>query len=203
MKKVLIAIVILLSSMAASAQDSPWRFVAGLGYADGGEKLVSGTITTIGTNKVTPYDIQSGVGFQVRVGAEYRWTDRLSLQATIGHSASEAMGIDGSFDFTTIPLELMGFVELGAGFRLGAGLRQSHAELRGTGKVENFPLNGSYTGNQGSVVEVQYLFQNGSGQGGRAPAQFGLSLRSVTETFPHAWGPIKGDNVEVGVVLYY
>jgi hypothetical protein len=52
-------------------------------------------------------------------------------------------------------------------------------------------------------VELQYLFQNGSGQGGRAPAQFGLSLRSVTETFPHAWGPIKGDNVEVGVVLYY
>jgi hypothetical protein len=203
MKKVLLAIAILAGSMAATAQISPWRFVAGVGYADGGEKIVSGTITTIGTNKVTPFDIQSGIGFQARMGAEYRLTDRFSIQGSIGHSASEAMGIDGSLDFTTIPLELMGFAELGMGFRVGAGLRQSHAELRGTGKTEGFPLNGNYVGNQGSVVELQYLFDNGTGQNGASPTQFGLSMRSVMETFTHTLGTLKGDHYEVGVVLYY
>jgi hypothetical protein len=203
MKKLLIAITILAGSMAATAQDSRWRFVAGLGYADGGEKIVSGTITTIGTNKVTPYDIQSGVGFQERIGAEYRLSDRLTIQASIGHSASEAMGIDGSFDFTTIPLEFMGFAELGNGFRLGAGLRQSHAELRGTGKVADFPLNGSYVGSQGSVLELQYLFKNGAALSSVSPTQFGLSLRSVTESFTHTLGTLNGDHYEVGVVLYY
>ncbi|MEI7682611.1 MAG: hypothetical protein WCK07_24685 [Betaproteobacteria bacterium] len=203
MKNLFMATAIIVTSMAVMAQDSPWRTVTGISYADGGQRIASGTITTIGTNRVTPFDIQSGVGFQERIGVEYRWTDRISVQCSIGHSASEAMGMDGSLDFTTIPLELMGFVELGKGFRIGAGLRQSHAEMRGTGKAENFPLNGSYSGNQGSVFELQYLFKNGVTQSGASPAQFGLSLRNVSETFTHRLGAINGDHIELGVVLYY
>jgi hypothetical protein len=203
MKNLFIAVTLVASSMLAIAQDSPWRAVAGISYADGGQKIASGTITTIGTNRVTPFDIQSGVGFQERIGVEYRWTDRMFVQCSIGHSASEAMGMDGSLDFTTIPLELLGFVELGQGFRIGAGLRQSHAEMRGTGKAENFPLNGSYVGSQGSVLELQYLFKNGVTQSGASPAQFGLSLRSVTESVTHRLGSINGDHIELGVVLYY
>jgi hypothetical protein len=113
------------------------------------------------------------------------------------------MGVDGSADFTTIPFELMGFVEAGYGFRAGAGFRQSSAEFRGTGKAANFPLNGTYVGSTGSVLEVQYLFKNGAAQSAASPAQFGLSLRSVTESFNHALGQINGDHYEVGVVLYY
>jgi hypothetical protein len=203
MKKALITIAILTSSMAAVAQDSPWRIFVGLGYAAGGEKIFSGTITTIGTNKVTPFDIQSGVGFQERIGAEYRLNERLTVQGSIGHSASEAMGINGSADFTTIPVELMGFAEIGRGFRIGAGLRQATAELRGTGVSENFPLNGRYTGSQGAVLEFQYLFNNGTARSGTSPTQFGVSLRGVTETFSHPLGTLNGDHYEVGVVLYY
>jgi hypothetical protein len=203
MKKALITIAMLASSMAATAQDSHWRIFAGLGYASGGEKLYSGTIVTIGTNKVTPFDIQSGIGFQERIGAEYRLADRFTVQASIGHSASEAMGINGTADFTTIPLELMGFVEAGKGFRIGAGVRQSSAELRGSGVVANIPINGSYTGSTGSVLEIQYLFNNGAIHNASAPAQFGLCVRSITETFSHTLGQLNGDHVEVGVVLYY
>jgi len=203
MKKTLIAAALLAASMAANAQDSNWRFFAGLGYAGGGEKLFSGTIVTIGTSKVTPYDIQAGTGFQQRIGAEYRLGERFTVQGSIGHSASEAMGINGSADFTTIPVELMGFVEAGYGFRLGAGVRQSSAELRGTGVSANFPLNGTYTGNTGAVVEIQYLFKNGNAQSGISPTQFGLSVRSVTETFTHTLGQLHGDHYEVGVVLYF
>jgi hypothetical protein len=203
MKKILLAVTLVAACLAAHAQSSPWRFVAGVGFADGGEKIASGTITTIGTNKVMPFDIQSGTGFQGRIGAEYRLTGQLSVQATIGHAASEAMGINGSLDFTTIPVELMGFADVWNGLRLGAGLRQSHAELRGTGISENFPLNGTYTGGPGSVLELQYLFQNGAAQSGAASAQFGLSLRHVTESFTHTLGTLKGDHYEVGAVLYY
>ena len=203
MKKFLVTIAILATNIAAFAQDSPWRIFAGLGYAAGGEKIYSGTITTIGTNKVVPFDIQAGVGFQERIGVDCRLTDRISIQGSIGHSASEAMGINGSGDFTTIPLELMGFLELGNGFRIGTGLRQSSGEVRGTGVLADDPLNGRYAGNQGSVVEVQYLFKNSAAQSAISPAKFGLSLRSVTETFTHTLGQINGDHCEVGVVLYY
>lgn len=203
MKKIFITTVILISSFAASAQEDHWRFVAALSYADGGQKIASGTIVTIGTNKVTPFDIQAGIGFQERIGAEYRLSERITVQGTIGHSASEAMGINGSADFTTIPFELLGFVDVGNGFRLGGGLRQSSAEFRGTGVVANFPPNGTYVGSTGSVLEIQYLFKNSPVQSAISSAQFGMSVRGVSETFTHTLGQISGDHYEVGVVLYY
>jgi hypothetical protein len=135
MKKAGICIAMLAASLAAQAQESPWRFFGGIGYAQGGEKITSGTVTNVSTKLVIPYDIQAGTGFQQRLGAEYRLSERFTMQGSIGHSTSEAMGIDGSYEFTTIPLELMGFAEIAYGLRVGAGVRQSSAELRGTGKA--------------------------------------------------------------------
>jgi hypothetical protein len=66
----------------------------------------------VGTGLVIPFDIQAGTGFQQRLGAEYRLSQRFTLQGSVGHSTSEAMGIDGSYEFTTIPFEFTGFAEL-------------------------------------------------------------------------------------------
>lgn len=203
MKKALLALATLTACLSVQAQDANWRMFAGVGYASGGEKIASGTITTVGTNKVLPFDIQAGSGFQERIGAEYRLGQRFTLQASLGHSASEAMGFDGSFDFTVIPLEVMGFMEVGTGFRIGAGARQSSAEMRGTGKAENAPVNGTYVSMQGAVVELQYLFQNGSAQAGSSHPQFGLSVRGVNEMFSHTLGNLNGNHYEIGAVLYY
>lgn len=203
MKKTAAALALAALAMGASAQESPWRFVAGLGYANGGEKIASGTITTIGTNHVVPYDIQAGTGFQFRLGAEYRLSDRVALQATLGHSSSDAMGIDGSYEFTVVPLELMGFVDVASGFRIGLGARQSSAELRGTGVAANSPVNGTFVSSQGAVLEVQYLFANGTAPRSNAGPQFGISLRGVNETFTHTLGTLNGNHVELGVVVYY
>ena len=56
--------------------------------------MYSGALTQVGTTKVTPIDIQSGVGLQQRMGAEYRLGESLTVQSSIGHCASEAMGIN-------------------------------------------------------------------------------------------------------------
>jgi hypothetical protein len=113
------------------------------------------------------------------------------------------MGFDGSFDFTVVPVEIMGFIEIGSGFRMGAGLRQANAEMRGTGKAADAPINGAYAGNQGSVVEFQYLFQNGPSRTNNSVPQFGLSLRGVNETFSSSLEGLNGNHFEVGAVLYY
>lgn len=203
MKKVLTAALITIACLSAQAQESNWRIFAGVGYADGGETIASGTITNEKTKSVLPFQIKSGTGFQQRIGAEYRLSPQFTLQGSIGHSANSPMGYDGSIDFTVVPVEIMGFLETGSGFRLGAGLRQSNAELRGTGKAADVALNGSSAGKPGTVVEIQYLFQNGPSRANKSVPQFGLTLRGVNEVFSTAWGDLKGDNYELGVVLYY
>jgi hypothetical protein len=64
MKKAGICIAMLAASLAAQAQESPWRFFGGIGYAQGGEKMSSGTVTHVSTKLVIPFDIQAGAGFQ-------------------------------------------------------------------------------------------------------------------------------------------
>jgi hypothetical protein len=203
MKTAIAASMMLIASMSAQAQESNWRIFAGVGYSDGGDTIASGTITNVTTKSVLPFQIKAGTGFQQRIGAEYRLSPQFTVQGSIGHSANSPMGYDGSFDFTVVPFEIMAFVDIGAGFRFGAGARQSSAEMRGTGKASNAPVNGTYTGNQGSVVELQYLFQNGSTGNSRSGSQFGLSLRGVTETFSSPVGNLNGNQYEIGAILYY
>ncbi|MBC7916286.1 MAG: hypothetical protein H7Y28_00615 [Rhodoferax sp.] len=200
MKKLIVCIAMVGASLAAHAQDSNWRFVGGLGAASGGEKITSGDITVIGTTQVVPYSVGPGEGIQKRIGFDYRVASRFTLQATIGHMSSEPSGVNGSYDFTVVPAEFMGFVDLPYGLRLGAGLRKSSAELRGKGVVENSPVNGTFKSDGGAVVELQYMF---SGADKPKGPQFGISLRAVSEKFKHTLGELNGDHKEIGVVLYY
>jgi len=204
MRLALMAASMLVAGMTTvHAQESNWRMLGGFGYASGGGTILSGTITTVGTNKVTPFDVQAGSGLQVRVGAEYRFTDKVTVQASIGHSSSEPMGINGSYDFTVIPLEVMAFLEPVKGYRIGAGLRQSSATLTGKGVAANDPANGSYTSSPGAVLELQYLFSNGTNSARNPNGQFGISLRGVRESFSHPLGTLDGNHYEIGSVLYY
>lgn len=189
--------------MAAQAQESNWRMVAGVGYAKGGETIRSGTIVTDGTNKVTPFDIQVGNGLQLRLGADYRVTGLVSVQATVGYMSSEPMGYNGSYDFRVTPLEAMVFLEPVKGLRVGAGARKSSATLTGKGVAANDPANGSYTGSSGVVVELQYMFGVGSNTAESSKGQFGISLRGVNEKFSHSLGTVDGNHYEIGAVLYY
>jgi hypothetical protein len=203
MKKLITTALITIACVSVQAQESNWRIFAGVGYADGGDTIASGTIINVDTKSLLPFQIKAGTGFQQRIGAEYRLSPQFTIQGSVGHSANSPMGYNGSYDFTVVPIEIMGFIETGYGFRVGAGIRQANAELRGTGVVANDPFNGTYTGNQGSVVEIQYLFQNGQSRSNKSVPQFGLSLRGVNETFSGPFGNLNDNHYEIGVVLYY
>jgi hypothetical protein len=203
MKKMLVCLAVLAGGVAAHAQDSKWRFFAGLGAANGGETITNGVIVIRGTTQQVPFDIAPGVGIQKRIGADYRIADRFTLQGSIGHSSSEPTGDNGSYDFTVVPVEFMGFVDVVAGFRLGAGLRISSAELRGAGVVANDPTIGTFKSSGGTVFEAQYLFSSTEGRTGKSVPQFGVSLRSVTEKFTHTLGELNGNHYEVGIAVYY
>jgi hypothetical protein len=69
----------------------------------GAKPSLSGTITTIGTTQTLPFEIQAGTGTQYRLGADYRFADRLTLQGSIGRAVSDPMGMNGSLTFTVTP----------------------------------------------------------------------------------------------------
>ena len=206
MKKLFVCIALLGAGLAAQAQnqDSRWRFYGSLGAASGGEEIVSGNVVTDGTQQVTPFSLRPGDGIQKRIGFDYRLADRFTLQASMGHMSGEPSGYNGGFDFTVVSAELMGFVDVYAGLRLGAGVRKSSAELRGSGVVANWPGNGVLTSKGGAVAELQYMFVGADRPTGKSVPQFGISLRAVTEKFEHGLiGEINGDHREVALVVYY
>jgi hypothetical protein len=200
MKKLIICITVASASLAAHAQESNWRFFGGLGAASGGEEITSGTITVVGTSQTIPFRVGPGDGIQKRVGFDYRIADRFTLQASVGHMSSDPMGINGSYDFTVVPLEFMGFVDVAYGLRFGVGVRKSSAELSGKGVVANSPVNGTFKSDGGVVAELQYMFVGADKPKG---PQFGISLRAVSEKFKHTLGELNGDHKEIGLVVYY
>lgn len=200
MKKFVVCMAVLGASLAVHAQDSNWRFFGGLGAASGGEEITSGLIQVIGTSQTIPFRVGPGDGIQKRIGFDYRIADRFTLQASVGHMSSEPMGINGSYDFTVVPVEFMGFADVAYGLRVGLGLRKSSAELGGKGVLADSPVNGTFKSNGGSVVELQYMF---TGVEKRKGPQFGVSLRAVSEKFNHALGELNGDHKEIGLALYY
>lgn len=205
--KVLHAALFLSVSLAAPtavlAQDNNWRIVAGLGLGGGAEKITSGTITNIDTNAVVPFEIRPGDGAQIRLGAEYALGADWAVQATVGHSAVAPMGMNGSLTFTTIPVEVIGFMNLGKGLRLGVGVRKAHAEMAGSGVASNSPVLGIYETSMGTVAEVQYLFADAARSVSANRSQFGISARHVSETYQRNGYSFNGNHYEIGIVLYY
>ncbi len=203
MKKTVAGLTLLGVCFLAQAQPSKWRFFAGVGLSNGGETIMSGTITTIGTTQTLPFEIQAGTGTQYRLGADYRFADRLTLQGSIGRAVSDPMGMNGSLTFTVTPVELLGFVNITESLRIGAGLRKSYADMSGTGVSANWSGIGSYSSSGGSVVEAQYLFATSEAMPGAQKSQFGISGRWVNESFTHNTTTFKGNTYEIGLALYY
>lgn len=203
MKKVSIGLVLVCACALAHADGSNWRFFAGAGMSSGGETIVSGTITNVGTGNVVPFEIKPGTGTQFRVGADYRLSERVTLQGSIGRAVSDPMGMDGSLEFTTTPVELLAFVNLTDAFRIGGGLRKTSAEMTGSGKAAGWSELGSYSSTGGAVLEAQYMFAASGAKPSAQTPQLGLSLRFVNESFTHDSVSFGGNHYELGLALYY
>lgn len=193
----------MLAMGAAHAEGSNWRFFGGLGLADGGDIISRGIIVQDGTNKELPFEIKTGGGTQYRAGVEYRLMDRLSVQGSVGVAVADPMGYNGSLTFSAVPVELMAFVNITEGARIGFGARKTTARLTGTGVASNWAELGDYESTGGVVVEAQYLFGNASARAGTERTQFGISLRVVDEKFTKNAVTIGGKHYEVGASLYF
>jgi hypothetical protein len=202
-KQALVSILLILSAGAAQAEGSNWRFFGGLGLADGGDIISRGIIVQDGTNKELPFEIKAGGGTQYRAGVEYRLMERLSVQGSIGVSVADPMGYNGSLTFSTVPVEVMAFVNITEGARIGFGVRKTNARMAGTGVAANWPELGTYDSNGGTVLEAQYLFGNASARAGTERTQFGISLRVVDEKFTHTTVTVGGKHYEVGGIVYF
>ena len=199
----LAAFAIASGAIVAHADETNWRVLLGASVASGGDSIVNGTITTIGTTHVIPFNIKAGGDIQLRLGADYRFSDRFTLQASIAHASTDPMGIDGSLTFRTVPLEVLGFFDLTDSIRLGLGPRKSFAHMGGTGKAEGWPGLGTYTGSNGAVLELQYLWNTSNSAAGSRKSQFAINFRRVAESFSHEGVEFSGNHFEIGVAAYF
>jgi len=204
-KKILLSLALAAPCLAAHADDSDsnWRFYAGIGIAHGGDTIVSGDIVQEGTNLTIPFDVKAGTATELRLGADYRIGNRFTIQASVGHADEAPTGINGSLDFKTTPLELLGFVNITEGLRVGAGVRKTYAHMSTTGVASAWGIDGTYTGKAGSVLEAQYLFGSSNSPQKVQHNLFGLSLRVVNETLEHEGYSLNGHHYEIGGAYYY
>lgn len=203
MNKVLAGLVVFSACAMAHAEGSNWRFFAGAGMSNGGDTIASGTITTVGSGSVLPFEIKPGTGTQFRVGTDYRLSEGLTLQGSIGRAVSDPMGMNGSMEFTTTPVELLGFVNLSDAFRVGGGLRKTYARMTASGVSAGWSGVGDYSSTLGTVLEAQYLFSTSQAQPSAAQPQLGVSVRWVNESFSHDGANFSGRHYELGLVFYY
>lgn len=203
MKSALLMGALALASLSAAAQESKWGLVAAVGWADGGEEIVSGTITDR-TNpaRIVPFTIKTAAGLQLRVGPEYRFNDSVSFQATVGRSVADPMGDNGSATFTTTPVELMVSFKPLPSLMVGVGARKTFADLKGTGVSANAPFLGSYDSSGGGVLEAKYLFSVPS-KSSQSSAALGVHARFVSEKFTFQQFELNGNHYELGLTLHY
>ena len=205
MKKLLLGLALAaLASLAHAEDGSDIRFYAGIGISHGGDSLGTGEIVpeSGSSGPTIPFNIRPGTSAELRVGLDYRLSDRFHVQASVGYADQSPQGVNGSFDFRETPIELMGFANIWEGLRLGAGYRKSFAEFSATGVGAGVTELGRYTSSNGGVVEVQYLFSS-DGKYDSQHVLGGFSLRYVNETLTHDDISISGRHYEFGGVFYY
>lgn len=163
-----LALATLLVASAAQAQTRPGDTVRpflGFGLTFGGDTLEEFNYSNGDSSKVHAGGIVHLVaGIDVAVGGP------VSLQANIGYHADSANGSNGDYEFTRMPVELLGFVSLTDNFRLGAGVRHAFdAKVKSSGAVGGF--NSKFKANTGVVVEGEYFFTDRASVKGRAVSE--------------------------------
>lgn len=203
MKSAMVIGALAFASLSATAQESKWGLVAAVGWADGGDEIFAGQLVDVSNPaKVTDFNIKTAKAVQLRVGPEYRFNDRFSVQATVGRSVSDPMGVNASLTFTTTPVEVIANVKALPNVMIGIGGRKTFADLKGTGIAANYPILGSYDSSGGAVLEFKYLFSVPS-KSSQFNAALGAHARFVSEKFTFQKFELNGNHYELGLTLHY
>ncbi|WP_256078507.1 outer membrane beta-barrel protein [Massilia sp. YIM B04103] len=177
MKKILFAALIAASFNAAADNAGTLRYVVGAGLTIGGDKLATATYTNGDS-----VNIKAGSGLQVLGGVDYRVTEQVSLQATLGyHVHFTPSASNGDASFTRIPVELLAYYHLNNQWRVGGGVRYvASPELNGKGAASNIDMD--FKNTTGAVLEAEYFVNN----------NFGVKLRAVSEKYEPKSGKYTG-----------
>lgn len=203
MKKWSIAIVAFSATLLAHAQAPNWRLYTQASYSMGGDVLAKGGYTSGAT-----FNLNAGSGVALSLGADYRLSDQLTIQASFGHHGDREVGTNGSVGFERQPVELTGFYAVNEQVRVGLGVRKArNARVQATRVAVGIPGSGSYDSSVGVILEGQYFFEAPS-KTERKPV-VGINLRLVQESYtlgPDGIGSRDkkdGSHIGLGVVLYY
>ncbi|MBI5783923.1 MAG: outer membrane beta-barrel protein [Rhodocyclales bacterium] len=190
MKKIVaIAALSLATSLPAAAADynNSGHFLLGMGLTFGGDTLVTLHYTDGSTSS-----IKSGGLVHIYGGYEYRFSNRVSVQANVGYHVDDENAKNGSVKFSRYPLELLGYYGITDNVRLGGGLRYvTSPKVSGSGVVDSADF--EFNNATGLVVEGEYLIS----------PQFGVKLRAVSEKYKLKDGSASANGNHGGIYASY
>jgi hypothetical protein len=191
MKTVLISAALATFALTASAQGQDKRAVRpliGIGLTFGGDKLATADFTD-GTSDT----IRAGGLVTFYGGVEFRATEALAVQATVGYHVDDTRAAsNGSLRFSRYPVDVLALFSVNDKVRLGGGVEFVNSpKLAGRGAVGNFTV--EFKNSAGLVLEGEYLFTR----------SFGMKARAASHTFK-----VQGSSEEVngsygGLMLNY
>jgi opacity protein-like surface antigen len=191
MKKTILAAALAIgATFGAHAADAaaPFRFLLGAGLTFGGD-----TLATVTFSDGRSEDIRGGGLVHLYAGGDFRVTDVLSLQATVGYHVDDSSSAsNGGVRFTRVPVDLLALYHVNDRFRLGGGAQfVSGPALKGSGVASNINL--EFKNTTGAIVEGEYLFS----------PHMGAKLRYVAEKFEPARGGPKAKGDHLGLMFSY
>lgn len=179
-----------ISAPASRSSDAAkFSYVAGIGYARGGDILITATYTD-GTHT----SIKAGNGLHFEVGAQYRVSDHFAVLADIGYQSSTGSAPNGELTFKRFPIEVLGYFYLNNAIRFGAGARlDERVKLSGTGVAAD--VQADFDRAVGVIVEAEYLIT----------PNFGFKLQGVREDYKQTGftAKINGNQIGLYATLYF
>jgi len=181
MYKHLLAAAFFALSIAAQAQSRPgsgFRPFVGLGITAGGDELAS-----VDFSNGTSTSVHAGGLIDVKGGIDVLLDGPFSMQLSLGYHVDSADGSNGSYTFSRMPLELLGYVSPTDKFRLGVGVRSAlDPRISSSGVLAGH--NASFTSTLGVILEGEYFVLR----------SLGIKLRAVTEKY-------KGKGINSGLTF--
>ena len=176
---------------AVVVRPRPVKFVVGIGFTGGGDRLATARFRDYGY-RYSYYDdeesVRAGQLMQLNVGLEWRVAPALTMQGTIGYHWDGVDARNGDIDFTRYPLELLMHYQFAPQWRAGGGLRYTiNPRLNGSGVARD--LDTTFKRSFGPVVEVEFLPLN----------WLGVKLRGVVERYKPRDGGSSANGNHIGL----
>jgi hypothetical protein len=180
-KQLLLAMALATVANAGLAQSRPGSAVRpflGLGFTGGGDELAS-----VDFSNGSSTSVHAGGLVDFKAGVDMLLPGPFSMQLSLGYHVDSADGSNGSYTFSRMPLELLGYVSPIDKFRLGLGVRSAiDSHISSSGVLAG--NNASFTSTVGVILEGEYFpFRS-----------LGIKVRAVSEKY-------KGKGINSGLTF--